>query len=305
MSGELRADARHEGRDRGVGGEGDHPGDRLVEDQGEGVDVGPTVDPVAERLLGRGVPGGAHRRPRRFGQRRLRQGPGQAEVGHPQPTLLVEEQVGGLHVAMDEAPGVCVGQPLGRLGPDGDGLGQGQPGPLVEHVPQRPAAQELEHQERALLVLTPVMDRQHVRVGQPGGGLGLGPEPPQEAAVGGQGRVQDLDGHTTLQCRVERREHVRRRPASECSLDPVAAGKDPTDGFGDGRHGPRPGYLRVAAAWWTSTTTGDRAAAREDAPAHGRAPALVGLRTRGPRPRPGALGNGGPPRWEFPAPRPF
>ena len=242
MARELGAHAGHQRRDGGVGGEGDDAGDRFVENQGERVDVSPTIDAVAERLLGRGIPGRAHRRPRRLGQRRLGQCPGETEVSHTQPPLLVEEQVGGLHVAMDEPTGVRIGEPLGGLGPDGNGLGQAQTGPLVEHVPQRPPAEELEHEERTLLVLAPVVDRQHVRVGQRGRGLCLGPEPAEEAAVGGQRRVQDLDGHTTLQCRVERREHVRRRPASECSLDPVAAGKDPTDGFGNGRHGPHPGY---------------------------------------------------------------
>ncbi len=87
VTGELGADARHERRDRRVGGEGHHPGDRFVEHEGQGVDVGATVDTVPERLLGRGVTGRAHRRPRRLGQRRLGQRSGEAEVGDPETTL--------------------------------------------------------------------------------------------------------------------------------------------------------------------------------------------------------------------------
>ncbi len=216
VAGELGADARHERRDGGVGGEGDHPGHRLVEDERQRIDVGPTVDAVAERLLGCGVAGRSHRRPRRLGQRSLGQSTGQAEVRHAEAAFFVEEEVGGLHVTVDEAAGVGVGEALGRLGSDRDRLGQAETRSLVEHVPQRPPAQEFEHQERSLGVLTPVVDGEHMGVGQRRRGLRLGAEPAQEAAVGSQRGVQDLDGHTTLQCRVERREHVRGRPAPEC-----------------------------------------------------------------------------------------
>ncbi len=88
----------------GVGDEGHRAGHRLVEHERQRVDVGPAVDRLALGRLGRDVARRAHHGARRLGPGRLGQGPGHAEVGHPHPALLVEEEVGRLDVAVHQAP---------------------------------------------------------------------------------------------------------------------------------------------------------------------------------------------------------
>ena len=84
---------------------GTRAGDRLHQHQGQRVDVAAPVERAAGRLLGRDVAGGAQHDALGLGPGGLGQRPGQAEVGDPQPPVLAEEQVGGLDVAVDEAPG--------------------------------------------------------------------------------------------------------------------------------------------------------------------------------------------------------
>jgi hypothetical protein len=59
-------------------------------------------------------------------------GTGHAEVGHPDPALLVEEQVRRLDVAVHQAASVRVGEALGHLGPQVGGLGMSEPDAAVQ-----------------------------------------------------------------------------------------------------------------------------------------------------------------------------
>ncbi len=116
--GQQGADAGHEGGHGGVADEGGLAGDALVEHEGQAVDVGLAVEHPALHLLGSGVAGRAQHGPVRLGPGRLGQGPGQAEVGDPQPALGVEEQVGRLDVAVDEPAAVGVVEPGAGLDAD-------------------------------------------------------------------------------------------------------------------------------------------------------------------------------------------
>src|SRR5581483_2339143 len=68
-------------------------------------------------LLGGHVPRGAEEGAA-AGQGRVVGVAGQAEVGDPDDALVVEEQVGRLDVAVDDAAGVGVGEAVGGLGAD-------------------------------------------------------------------------------------------------------------------------------------------------------------------------------------------
>ncbi len=95
---------------------GTRPHKCLVEHEGERVDVRPVIERATLGLLGRGVAGGAENRPERLGESRLRERPGHAEVGDPQVSLVVEEQIARLDVPVDDAPAVGVGEPRRALG---------------------------------------------------------------------------------------------------------------------------------------------------------------------------------------------
>ena len=90
-------------------------GEQLVESEPEGIDVGAGV-PLAAESLGGHVPQGADdiagaRQPFFLGL-------GQAEVGDPDDTGCIQQQVGGLDVAVDDPPSVGVRQRPGRLAAD-------------------------------------------------------------------------------------------------------------------------------------------------------------------------------------------
>ena len=112
----------------------------------------------------------------------------EAEVGDAHATVLVEEQVGRLHVAVHDSPRVRVVERIGDVAADARGLRGAQEVAAVEHRAQAAAFEQLDDHER-LLVLAPVVDRHDVRVVQRGRDLGLGAEPAQEAGVLREGRA--------------------------------------------------------------------------------------------------------------------
>ena len=117
--------------------------------EGQRVDVALAVERLAPGLLGRRVAGGAEHRARRLGPGRLGEGPGQAEVGDAQPAVLAEEEVGGLDVAVDEAPAVGVVEAPAGLEPDEQRLGRGESRPRSSIARRLPPPRYSSDQERA------------------------------------------------------------------------------------------------------------------------------------------------------------
>ena len=133
---DRRINARHERRDRRVGREGHATGDGLDEHQGEGVDVALAVGRFAAGLLGARVPSRAQHRAGRFGPGRFGQRASEPEVADAQPSLLAEQEVGRLDVAVHEAARVRVLEATGRLEPDHQRLRRCEPAAGVEHGAQ-------------------------------------------------------------------------------------------------------------------------------------------------------------------------
>jgi hypothetical protein len=113
------------------------------------------------------------------------------------------------------------------------GLGVAQPDAPVEQVAQRAPAEILQHEVRAVGVLAPVEDAQHVGMVEGGHRAGLGPEALQEGLVGGQPGLEDLDRDVALQGHVLGQEDVSRGASAQSGEQPVPLPKDPADGIRD------------------------------------------------------------------------
>ena len=90
---------------------------QLVEGRSQAVDVGAAVDGAGAGLLGTHVSRRAEQAVV-VGQARVGQPASQAEVGHPDVPLGIDQQVGGLDVAVDHSLVVGVRQGIGRLETD-------------------------------------------------------------------------------------------------------------------------------------------------------------------------------------------
>ena len=200
--------------------------EELVGDDPPGELVGAPVDLVAARVLGRHVGGrpqdvaGAAQRPAVSGGAALEAGdPGDAEVEHLDHPVVADDDVLGLHVAVDDAEPVGVGERDGHVGqpahPESD-LDRG----VADVAPRRGAADELHGDEGVLAGAPGVED-----LGHPG--VMDGRAGPRLAERGGDGLVpvtrgQDLDRHRPLQPGVEGAVDAPHPAPPEEPLDDVA-----------------------------------------------------------------------------------
>ena len=215
-------------RDVGRPGERQGSGERLEEQAAERVDVRSSVDLVAADLLGRDVVDGPHQAPVR-GSRlgdALRQ-PEVREVCVLAAALLVEQDVGRLHVAVDEALRVRGVERVGDLRRDRHGPLRRQRalatqerlevGPV--HVPHR--------DEEPALGLAGLVDRDDVRVVEARGEPGFLQHPLAEPVVVRQALAQQLQRDRTLEPRVVRPVDLT-HPATSGEGADLVAGDDVT-----------------------------------------------------------------------------
>ncbi len=93
------------------------------------------------------------------------------------------------------------------------GLLGGEGTVVANNVAQCSTGNELHGQVHQSVGLTLVVDRDHVRVGEPGGRLGFTFETGDEPRIGSQVRMHDLQGHQTVETKIDRLVH-RRHPAA-------------------------------------------------------------------------------------------
>jgi hypothetical protein len=115
---------------------------------------------------------GAERGP---GHRHLRlgDGPGDAEVDDLHPPIAPDQDIAGLDVAVDDAPGVTRGERAADAGRDAGRLGRRQGAVPAQDRRQVLAVHVLHHDERPRRVLAVVVHGDDVRVAQRGGVLRL------------------------------------------------------------------------------------------------------------------------------------
>ena len=100
--------------------------------------------------------------------------------------------------------------------------------PGVEHRAHTASAEKLGDEKRNVVV-TPVVDAEHVRVVQGGGRLGSCLEPTQELGVVGQTIVKDLHRHLTTERHVVGEVHPSGRTGTDRRHDSVPTSKDTAD----------------------------------------------------------------------------
>ena len=213
--------------------------ERLVQRHAEGELVGGRGRELARELLGRHVRGGAHHRAR-LGEglvevRHAHRGDGadrlvapstagEAEVGHPYPTVAAEEHVVGLEIAVDQVGGVGRREAAPGLREDLEHLGDG-PGLRPQPLAQGLAFDVLHRDEDRALELPHVVHGDHVGVSDAGDGLRLADQAGSPLAhLGGQEHL-DRDaaielgvvgarhpGRATARCRSRRRPPSRSGP---------------------------------------------------------------------------------------------
>ena len=230
------------GGDRGVGDERLASGQALEGHDGEGVDVGRRGGGGALGLLGRDVGGRAHhlaglRQRHPLGRAR------DAEVGHLDPAVGGDEQVGGLHVAVHDPGGVGDAEGVGRLGEQLLGGGRVERCPRSQQGGERLAVDELHDQVGAVgrrpvvgCALPVVEDRGDAGVVQRGGVARLGLEAGAEERVVGVLGLEHLDRHGPVQDGVARRPHLAHAAGGDARLEEVAVGVVDVAARGQRRH---------------------------------------------------------------------
>ena len=145
------------------------------------------------------------------------------------------QHVAGLDVAVHDAVAVRERERAGDLGADLGRLAGGS-GPFawMRSRRLRPSTYSMTMKYVPSL-LAPVVDGDDVGVVQVGGGLGLAPEPLDEARVAGELGEEHLDRHRTVEQLVAGEVHLRHPAPCDPALDLVAVGED----VGDLRHRPK------------------------------------------------------------------
>ncbi len=117
---------------------------------------------------------------------------GQTKVGDSETGVLAEEEVGAFNVSMDNSLTMSMVESSAGLERYGQHLRRTERATRRENAPEAAASQILGHQ-KGLTIYTPVVDRDHVGIGQGGHETGLSPESTYKGLVAYQRRMKDLD----------------------------------------------------------------------------------------------------------------
>ena len=193
----------------------------LPHDAPEAVHVGRGGHVLAADLLGRHVVQRAERLAR-AGQQASLGVLRQAEVGDVDDALVVQQDVRGLHVAVDEVLRVEGVEPLAGLAAHPDGERQVDRAVALDHLGERAATDEPLGQIGDALLLARVEDRHDVVVRDGLGDARLALEALAEDGVAGEVGLDELERHLLAVGRG-RAVDVAHAADPEHGLDPVGA----------------------------------------------------------------------------------
>jgi hypothetical protein len=212
--------------------EGRLPGEPPVEDRPDAVDVtgGALLGDLARRLLGGHVAGRAEHlaRPR---EPRAADLAGEAEVGEPRAPRALDEDVGRLHVAVDDPVRVGVVERERDLSGDPRELARRER-PALQDGLEALAFDEVHDEERPPAVLASVADRDDPFVAQARDRADLALEALHVLVVVRARLEDDLDRDGRPERRVEAAEDDPHAAAAELAEGDVAA--DPASRVGEG-----------------------------------------------------------------------
>ena len=218
---QFLAHVLHRHGDLAVAFERDLAREHLVQHHSERVQVGLPVDMLSQRLLGRHVVGGAEH-PAVGGQALLVERAGDPEIRHLGRALLVDQDVLGLDVAVDDVASVRGAERAGDLDRIGHRLGHRQPSLAADPILERLALHVLEHDVGPALVLAGIDHAHDVRMRELGNGPGLAAEALELFGGAGHLAVHQLDRDLALERLVECAIDRRHTAGPDPGLEPVA-----------------------------------------------------------------------------------
>ncbi len=206
---------------------GRRTGQQFEEHHAGRIHVRARVGAAVRDLLGRAIRDRAHHQARSRGRDVRLDRAGQPEVCDLHHAVVGEQDVLGLDVAVHQPGAVRCGQGAEHRLHDRDGRGRAEPAALAEQVAQRAALDELHDEEHVMTVgadlVTLVIDRDGVQMGESGRGPGLAGEPVAEVRIGRQRRRHHLDGNEPVEPFVDSRVDRGHTAAGDRLQDPVPA----------------------------------------------------------------------------------
>jgi hypothetical protein len=201
---------------------GTSPGQELVEDAAERVDVGLLVDGLAASLLGRDVVARSHDR---AGDRHPVdvERVGDAEVGHLRPPVAVDQDILGLDVAVDEPVLVREREPAGDLECELDRFARFERPLLVEELLQVHAVDVFEDDELPTVLLAAVDHGDDVRMSELRDRASLAAEALDVGVVARELLVEDLQRNCAFEQLVVRPIDARHAARADELLELVPA----------------------------------------------------------------------------------
>src|SRR5438094_306789 len=145
------------------------------------------------------------------------------EVREHHATVVVEHDVGGLHVAVHHTALVRVSQGAGRFPENALDLGDGQRLLLLEQILERGTRDVFHHEVVEPTLTLDAIDGDDVGVVELGGGLGLLLEAAHHLIVLGDIGREHLDRDLPLEREIVRQEHGAHPALAQQPLDPVLA----------------------------------------------------------------------------------